>query len=229
MLNKKPFYFYFNGKVWLLVCLFDFAFSTLLFCCIVLNGLFTSTQQIEFFQELHRFGATLFAAFGIPITRSRTRQANRLALILGFIYFIGYFLSSWTRPNTTVMSNLQLFSYFLTDYFDSITNLLSALFYVNCAQLCRERMSVIRKLLRNYCQFRTVQIKTVLQLYVQICSQILLINRFMGVVVILKITHDFTLGSSIVYSICSSLYSAEILKELFDLILWFCQTTVRFW
>lgn len=225
--NDETFqYFLSNGKVWMLVYMFNFVFSTLSFGCIILNGLFTSTHQIKFFQEFHNFDAILFADFGISIIRSRTRKVNSLALFLGFAYFIGYFLSSWAHPNTSIMNSFQLFSYFITEYFDNILNLLSALYYINCTQLCRERLVAVNKLLQNYCNFSNEQMDIVLQLYVRICIQISLINRFMGIVVLIKITHDFTLGSTIVYAICSSLYSAEIFKELFDLILWLGQTII---
>lgn len=216
-------YFSTNGKMFMYVAIFDLTFSSLFFVAIVLNGLITNTHQIKFYEDLHLFDEIILATISNPITRSRSRTANTCALIVALVYYIAYFCSSLIYIDTPILTPFQHFALLSTIYIDNILSLLTALYYVNCIQLCRERLEVIRKLLRNHSNFRTEQMHTVLQLYIRIRSQILLINRFMGFMVLLKITHDFTLCSSIMYLICSSLYRAEY---IFQIILWFGETIV---
>lgn len=217
-------YFLIYGKFWMIVYSFDIMFSLVSFFGVVLNGVITSNSQIEFFQELHHFDVMLFDFVGIPIRRSRTRTANSCALIVGLLYFLGYFISG-VIDDATFLAPYQVFAFHFTNFIDRTLNLLIALLYVNCTQLCRERLASVRKLLQNCSNFNTEQMDTVLQLYVRIRSQILLINRFMGFMII-KIAHDFTLGSSIVFFICSSLYSANANGDIFDITVWFLETVI---
>lgn len=217
---------YYNGKLWMMVYLFDFLFSSLSFVGIVWNALTTSADQIEFFQELQHINAILLEAFGVSIKRSRIRTANNCLLVACIVYFIGYFLHSWTKLGATIMTPYQHFAYFFTYYLDNIISGLIALYYVACTQLCRELIAIIRKLLLNYCNFSTGQMEMVLQLYVRILNQISLISRFMGFVVLLKVAHDFTLGSSIVYLIFSSLSGDTIFQNFIRSIKWFSHTVI---
>lgn len=218
-------YFSNNGKLYMFADMFDQMFSALSIGAIFLNGFITNTQQIEFFQELHHFDLMLFNAFDIPIKRSRTRAAMSFALIFGLVYYFGYCISSVTGINTTtLLSNYQYIANTFTLYFANILSFLTAFYYCNCTQLCRERLSITRKLLRNPSNFSIEQMNTVLQLYVGIRSQILLINKFMGVVVLLKIAHDFALASFIVYLMCSSLYRVK--DHILDLLLWLGEAVI---
>lgn len=97
-------HFSYNGKLWMFVDMFDFTFSALSFGIIVLNGLITKTQQIEFFEKLHHFDERLLTSFGIPIRRSRTRAANSCSLIVGLAYFLGYFLSLLTDTKYEILT-----------------------------------------------------------------------------------------------------------------------------
>lgn len=216
-------YFSTNGRMIMFVDLFDFTFSSVSFVATILNGLITSSQQIEFFEELHYFDKMLFTAFGIPTRRSRSRTAHSCTLFLGLVYLLGYFVSSLRNIFNTMLTPYQCLAYYFTFYLDAIVSLLTALYYVNCTQLCRERLAIIRIVLRNYRNLSTEQMDTVLEQYNRIRRQILLINRFMGFVLLLKIAHDFTLGSSIVYVMCSSLYRAE---NIFEIIFWFVGTVI---
>lgn len=219
-------YLYNNGKLWMIVYLFDYIFSTLSFGGLVLNGLFTTTYQIEFFKELQHFDAILNAAFGVPIKRSRIRTANQWALVVGLAYFIGYFFKVLTKFGTTILTPYQHFAYYFTFYLDNILGLITALYFVTCTQLCAERLQCVRKLLRNYSNFSTKKLGIVLELYVRIRSQLFLINRFMGFLIILKISHDFSLGSSIVYMIFCSLKGDKVFNEFVTSIKWFCETVI---
>lgn len=127
---------------------------------------------------------------------------NRWALIANIAYLIGDFTYSWFYFSRTILSTYLNFALLCTYYFSNILNSASALHYVNCTQLCRERLKILRKILRNFRNYPTERLDVVLHLYIRISNQIFLINRFMGFVVLLKLTHDLTLGTSIAYKMC---------------------------
>lgn len=215
-----------NGNLWMFTRIFDFIVSSLSFGVVILNGLSTNTHQIQYFQELHNVDIKLFTSFGVVIKRSRIRIASNVFLVLGLFYYFGYFFGSLSTVGSKMLTPYQKFASNFTSYFDCILNLIIALFYVNCTQMCRERLSSVRILLRHYSNFSTEQMDAVLQLYVRIRGLIFLINRFMGFMVLLKIAHDFILASSIVYEMCSSLYSAKELVDYLELLSWLVEVAI---
>lgn len=215
-----------NGNLWMFANVFYLTLSSLTFTVVILNGFITGNDQIEYFQELFDVDMKLFTSFGINLKRSRWRLASNGLLVLGFVNNIRYFVISMTSNHTTILTPFQMFSFNFTCYFDYILSLFTAVFYVNCTQLCRERLASTSKLLQNYSNLSTEQMDTVLQLFVQIRRLTLLINRFMGVVVLLKIPHDFINGSFVVYVMCSSLYSSKELVDSVEILLWFVEAVI---
>lgn len=198
-------FFLYNGPLWMLVDLFDYVFTALSVFCTIMNSLVTRKHQIKFYQELQNFDIKLAADFKIAVRRSRTRTINRWVLIASLIYCIGDFYNSWINYGPTISSSLK-FTFLFTYYFSNILAFVSALQFVNCTQLCSERLVIIRKLLRSYSSNK--RLDKILHLYGRICSQIFHINKFMGFVVLLKVAHDFTMGTSILFMMCS--YDAEM-------------------
>lgn len=210
--------FLFSGNLWMYVELFYFAFTTVSFVGIVMNGLWTNTQQIEFYQELYDFDAKLTANFGVSVRRSRTHMVKICTMIAGLVYLVGDFCIS--SIHFSAAPNFEL-AYFLTFYIHKILAFASSIHFVNCTQLCRERLTIVGKLLRN--KHHTERLDDVLHLFARIRSQILLINRFMGFVVLLTLTHDFTMGTSIMYVMFS--YNASI-RQYLQLAWWFSHTVI---
>lgn len=198
-----------SGKIWMFITIFDLVFSVISFVGILLNGLITNIHQIEFYQELQSFDMMLSANFGVFVKRSRTRGVNNCVLITNIVYNIFLFMSLFISGHM-ILNPYQQFAYLFTYYFSNNISILSAHMFVNCVQLCRERIQIVRKLLRNQNPCSMDNMEIVLQLYSRICKQIRLINSFMGLVVLLKVTRDFTLGSSIMYLMCTSFDKMEI-------------------
>lgn len=215
--------FLFNGQLWMLCDLFDFAFVSLSFCGIVINALVTTNHQIKFYENLNDFNVKLIADFGISIQRSRTQTVNRWVLMASLAYFSGDFIYFWMHFKNTILTNYQNFALLFPFYLTNILTFATALQYVDCTQLLRERLQVIRKILGNYRTFRCERLDKVLLLYTRITNQTCLINRFMGFVVLLKLTHDFTLGTSVVYIMCSKMIG---FKYFFYLMWWFSITII---
>lgn len=218
--NKLLQFFSYNGQIWMLVELFDFVFTVLSFGGIVMNGLVTSEHQIKFYQNLHEFDNKLAADFKVFIRRSRSRTLNRWTLIASLFYCIVDFFNSWIGYGP-IMSSILKFSFLFPYYISNLLAFVSALQFVNCAQLCRERLAIVVKLLR--CNGRTERLDKILHLYACIRKQIFRINKFMGFVVLLKLGHDFTMGTSIMFMICT--YDNEI-TDLLHLIWWFGHTVI---
>lgn len=213
-----------NGKIWMLITTFDLVFSALSFVGIFMNGLIMNIQQIEFYQELLKFDIMVKDIFGILVKRSRTRRINSSVMIASLAYNICLFCFHLSlNSGITILNSFQQFAYFFTYCFFNVITITSAHMFINCAQLCRERLEIVRKLLQN--QNRCSTIAIVMQLYTQICKQILLINSFMGLVVLLKVIRDFTLGSSIMYLMCTSLDKREI-SEIAYILIMFSQAVI---
>lgn len=215
--------FLFNGELWMYVELFSFVISALLFVCIVTSGLLTSKHQIKFYQDLYDFDVKLNVDFGITVIRSRMRTINEWVLFVSLTYNVGDFIYAWINFVPTALNFYQKFAYFCTCYFSNIIGFISALQFVKCAQLCRERIAIIRKLIHD--KYHTERIENVLNLYAHIRSQILLINKFMGFVVLSKLVHDFTMGTSILYMLFSSSYDDGIM-EFWQLLWWLSHTII---
>lgn len=215
--------FLFNGQIWMYVELFGFAVSSLLFVCIVTNGLLKISHQIKFYQNLNDFDIKLNADFGVSIRRSRTRALNRWALIVSLICNVGDFIYTWITIESELFTIYEKSAYFFTYYSSNIIGFVSALQFLKCTQLCRERIAVIRELLRKNCH--TERIDNVLNLYAHIRSQIFLINKFMGFIVLIKLVHVFTLGTSIMYLIFTFSYDDGI-TEFLQLLWWFSYTII---
>lgn len=135
---------------------------------------------------------------------------------------------------TTILSPYQHFAYFFTYYIGNIISLSSAILFINCVQLCRERLGIVKKLLCHQDLCSTESLETILKLYIRIRNQILLINSF--IVVLLKVAHDFTLGSSIMYLLCTSgilnfawSFSQTVIGTLLMAIIAEMLTTEVFW
>lgn len=214
--------FLFSGELWMLVDFFDIVFVALSFGGVVINALVTKTHQIVFYENLHDFDVKLNADFEISVRRSRTRTVNRWALITSLAYFAADFIYS-VIYFSTILTNFQNFTLMFTYYLSNILNFASALQYVNCTQLCRERLNIVRKILRNFRNVRTGRLRKALNLYTRISNQMILINRFMGFVVLLKVTRDLTLGTSVLYIMCTT--NIEFMDVL-NFILWFSLTLI---
>lgn len=212
--------FLYNGKLWMYVELFSFAISALLFVCIIMNGLLTIKHQIKFYQDLNDFDIKLKENFDISIDRSRTRAINRWALIVSLTCNVGDIFYVWITFVPAISLD-EKFTYFFTCYFSNTIGFILALQFVKCTQLCRERLAIIRKLLQSKYHFE--RIDNILNLYAHIRSLIFLINKFMGFVVLIKLAHDFTMGTSIMYLMFSYSYDDGI-AELLQLISWFGQS-----
>lgn len=213
--------FLFNGKLWMLIEIFDFAISAFLFGGIVTSGLITNNHQVKFYQDLHDFDVKLIADFGVSISRSRVRRINKWALIVSLVYNVGDIINVWISFIPTILTMFEKFAYFFTYYISNIVGFITALQFVLCTQLCRERIAIIRQLLRN--KNHSERLDNVLNLLLRIRNQIFLINKFMGFVLLIKLAHDFTLGTSILYMLFSSSYD-EGISEFYHILWWFCET-----
>lgn len=215
--------FLFNGQLWILVDLFDFVFAALSFGGIVINALVTKNYQMDFYEKLYDFDVKLKAVFGISIDRSRTRDVYRFALIASLAYFAANSICGLINFSDSILTTYQNFALFSTYYLSNILTFASALQYVNCTQLCRERLQFVRKILRNFRNCPSEHLDKVLELYTRISNQVILINRFMGFVVLIKVTHDFTLGTSVVYILCSADYE---FMDVLNFVWWFSLTVI---
>lgn len=195
-------FFSITGPIWMYIELFDYVYTAISFAGILTNGLMTSNHQIQFYEELHDFDKQLAADFKIFVRRSRTRAINQWVLLANLVYCCGdfYYQYSWLSYAYTLA---PIFLFLFTYYVSNILAFGSALQLISCTQLCRERLAIVLKLLRSYSNDSTQRLGKILHLYARICSQIVRINKFMGFVVLLKLFHDFTIGTSLLFMMCA--------------------------
>lgn len=215
--------FSYDGQIWKVVQILIFGLVALLFVGIVMNAVLMNKHQIKFYADLHDFDFKLSADFGVSIGRSRMRAINRWSLIVNLCYNFFDSIYYWNTHVPPILTFSQRFAYFVIYYFSNIIGFVSVLQFVNCTQLCRERMEIIKKLLRN--KSHTVRIGIVLHLYARIRGQIVLINKFMGFVVLIKLIHDFTVGTSILYMMFVSSYDDGI-TEFCEMLWWFSHNII---
>lgn len=204
-INQFLEFFTITGPLWRYVELFDYVFTAVSFAGILTNGLVTSNHQIQFYQELHDFDTQLSADFKISVCRSRTRAINRWVLFANLVYSCGdfYYQYSWLSYSYILAPSLKL-TFLFTFYVSDILVFVSAVQFISCTQLCRERLEIVVKLLRSYCSNDpSERLGKILLLYARICSQIVRINKFMGFVVLLKLGHDFTMGTTLLFMMCA--------------------------
>lgn len=197
-------FFLSSGNLWFSIIIFDYAYETFSFVCIVLNSLWTSAYQIKFFQILNEFDVILFDVFNVPINcfKKRARWA-RWVLIFGVVHCtVSAYKSVENGYLDSVFNPLQQFAYVSTAHLDYSLSVLVAIMFIHCTEMCRERVIMLKEVFRSHIisvTLTTSYLEAILQLYRRICMLIVMLNNFMGFVVLLKIGHDFSLGTSIAF------------------------------
>lgn len=193
-----------SGNLWFSIIIFNFTFETFLFACIVLNSLWTSAYQIKFLQILNQFDVILFDVFNVPINcfQKRVRWVRWILLLCLVDFAIGTYNSAGNGVLQNIFDSFEQFAYISTAHLDKSLTVLVAMQFIHCTEMCRERFVMLKELLR--CDIVSITLKkshleAILRLYRQICKLIIMINNFMGFVLLIKIIHDFSLGTSIAY------------------------------
>lgn len=194
-------YFLKSGNLWFSILTFDFIFETFSFACIVFNSLWTRAYQIKFFQILNQFDVILFDVFNVPkkCFQKHVRIARWILMLCLLHFAVSIYNTAINGILQNVFNSFQQFAYIFTSYFDYSLSVLVAILFIHCTEMCRERLVMIKQVLRSRIILTTSHLEAIFQLYSRICILIVMINNFMGFVILLKMFHDLSLGTSVAY------------------------------
>ncbi len=230
--NVLPFFQ--KSYLWAVIGGFEIVFNNAGFIILVALCELKKKQQLSFLNRIYEIDEVIKKFFRMEIQYKSLYLNNIAAIILCFIYYEGLiaFVLYFSYKFGLTSAGLYLFA-FLYQYEQVCVGTVS-LTYINYVFLVRERFRIIKniqiKLTEESSQSNAQKVSKLFLTYKDLCSLIELVNDNYGIMLIIRIAHDFTLTTSQVYLI-SWVFMDSSVTNKFELAaciaLWMIQNIVK--
>lgn len=230
-----------NGYLWAIIGYFEFIFVNALYVVGVIYAVIQKNHQIQLINRICQIDNTLqlhYKHLNLDYDALRRRQA--LVIFLFFLYYIvvmAHILLGLIRTN---LNSIGVLLFALTYQVEQLSMGLVTVAFVNFMMLIKKRFNLLKsvstivfdkddKFGRNS-DATKLRLGQMLGLFKELCELINVLNRSVGVVLIFRTAHDFTLATSqcyLMYWILSDNFGSTKYYLIATLFIWMVQNFIK--
>lgn len=225
--------FFRKSYLWAVIGGFELLFNNVGLTVLIVLCELKKNKQLSFLNRIYEIDEVIRRDFRTVIRYENLYMENCVAVFTCLIYYEGltafvlYFLYGHRLTSTGVYVFAFLYQY------EQICSGTISLTYINYVRLVRDRFKILKNLqidLTNESTTNVIKTSKLFLTYKDLCSLIELVNDNYGIVLILRIAHDFTLTTCQVYLI-TWVFMDSALTNKFELVacitLWMIQNIVK--
>lgn len=196
-----------NSYLWNAICCFEVVFVNVAYPLLIFFTERKKYKQILFFNKIYKIDKLLQDQFSInDIMYRKLYQFNNISVFTIIFYYDGLFLCVlWILIKLDVhLRSYGIFLFALAYHIEQVSNGLMTWFYVNCVKIVKQRFEIISNVqgtivqsMKSNQQYKTSRdISLLLALYRELCETINILNENSGLMLTIRLAHDFTLLTS---------------------------------
>lgn len=226
-----------KSYLWAVIGGFEMSFNNVGLVVLIVLCEFKKNQQLSFLNQMYEIDEVIMKDFRMEICYRNLYLKNIAAVLLCLIYYEGltafvlYFLYGYG------LTSFGLYIFAFLYQYEQICSGTMSLTYINNVLLVKERFRILKNIQIQLTKESTVRnesnvlkISKLFLTYKDLCSLIELVNDNYGIMLIIRIAHDFTLTTSQVYLISFVFMDSNVTNriELVTCItLWMIQNIVK--
>lgn len=233
--NVLPFFQ--RSYLWAVIGGFEILFNNFGFVVLMILSEFKKNQQLSFLNRIYDVDVVMAKEFQSEMMYKNLYFKNILAVLLCLIYYEGLTVFVLLFLHGYGLTSLGLYTFAFLYQYEQICSGTMSLTYINYVLLIRERFRILKNVQIQLTNEFSIGNKSNLfktsklfLTYKDLCSLIELINDNYGIMLIIRIAHDFTLTTSQVYLISWIFMDSQVSNKIELVVcitLWMIQNIVK--
>lgn len=222
-------YYTANGRVWLIFGLTEFFLSKIAFVVIVIIAERKKHQQVSFFNSIAQLDRLLQKEFNISTNYAIYRRVNLCAIFIIICYFgastfdIGRRLFSFGNFRGIKLPAMALPLLLELCVFAMIVTI-----YINGVMLIGDKFSIVKKLMQSKYVQNTDKLHKLMYVYIELFKVITIWNDYIGWIMMMRLTHDFTASTTVSYLLFATLMdNSGTSSNIFNITVLLSQNVIR--
>lgn len=233
--NVLPFFQ--KSYLWAVIGGFEILFNNAGFVVLIILSEFKKNQQLSFLNRIYEIDMVIAKDFQSEMKYRNLYLKNILAVLLCLIYYGGLTTFVLLFLHGFGLTSFGLYMFAFLYQYEQICSGTMSLTYINYVLLIRERFRILKNVQIQLTNESSIgnksnlfKISKLFLTYKDLCSLIELINDNYGIMLIIRIAHDFTLTTSQVYLISWIFMDSSVTNKtelVVCITLWMIQNIVK--
>lgn len=222
-------YFTANGFVWLIFGLSDFFLAKIAFVVIVIIAERRKNQQISFFHSLAQLDSILQKEFNIIINYVIYRRVNLIAAGFIIIFLGGSAFDIGKRLiRIGIYTDYEAPAMVITIFIELCAFAFIVMIYINGVMLIGDKFTIIKNVMLSKQVHDEEKLKKLIYVYIELFKVITIWNDYIGWIMMIRLTHDFTASTTVSYVLFSTIIdNSGAGSNMFNILALLSQNVIR--